>query len=184
MLQAVRRIPSMIWGLHLHVEWSHQLLWAPFTNLPPPKERQLQQVKVPCMLGLSSYNFSTWVDGEIVHQNRFFEMWYTKPLNLWFHVNCTRGSTGVEECTQQIIYCSCALCYLIALCTTLFAPFESWIVDFPNSCWIIEQSYHRANTPSIYSTIRVVVLMGPSIRLREGQTHTCTIKWTHTRTRT
>lgn len=66
----------------------------------------------------------------------------------------------------------------------LFAPFESWIVDFLSSCWIIEQSYHRANTPSIYRTIRVVVLMGPSIRLWEGQTNTCTIKNTHKCTHT
>lgn len=81
-------------------------------------------------------------------------------------------------------YTSCAPGYLMTLSTMLFALLEGWIVDFLSSCWIIEQSYHHTSRPSIYSTIRVVVvLMGPSISLCEGQSSTCINKNTHMHTR-
>lgn len=51
-----------------------------------------------------------------------------------------------------------------------------WELDccFLSSCWIIDQSYHYTSRPSIYSTIRIVVLlMGLSISLCEGQSNTC-----------
>lgn len=77
----------------------------------------------------------------------------------------------------------------MTLSTMLFALLENWIVGFLSSCWNIEQSYHRTSRPCIYSTIRVVVvLMGPSISLCEGQGNTCINKntrtCTHTRSRT
>jgi len=74
-----------------------------------------------------------------------------------------------------LVLCTCcAPGYLMTLSNNAVCSFREQDCCFHSSCWIIEQSYHYTSRPSIYSTIRIVVLlMDPSISLCEGQPNTC-----------